>query len=67
MSSVTCAAYHTEALIRHRDLIVDFVEMNGYLQISQINRQMSGTLACQAVNGVEPRAIRKMRLDIRCE
>ncbi|KAH9283817.1 Opioid-binding protein/cell adhesion molecule -like protein [Echinococcus granulosus] len=48
-----------------KSLSVDFVEMNGYLQISQINRQMSGTLACQAVNGVEPKAVRKMRLDIR--
>ncbi|KAL5968349.1 hypothetical protein TSMEX_003941, partial [Taenia solium] len=48
-----------------KGLGADFVEMNGYLQISQINRQMSGTLACQAVNGVEPKAIRKMRLDIR--
>ncbi|VDD82564.1 unnamed protein product [Mesocestoides corti] len=42
-----------------------FVEMNGYLQISQINRQMSGTLVCQAVNGIEPKAIRKSKLDIR--
>ncbi|VDK22936.1 unnamed protein product [Taenia asiatica] len=50
-----------------KGLGADFVEMNGYLQISQINRQMSGTLACQAVNGVEPKAIRKMRLDIRCQ
>ncbi|VUZ53748.1 unnamed protein product [Hymenolepis diminuta] len=48
-----------------KGLNADFVEMNGYLQISHINRQMSGTLACQAINGVEPRAIRKMRLDIR--
>ncbi|VDM33640.1 unnamed protein product [Hydatigera taeniaeformis] len=52
-------------IAEHHDRIVDFVEMNGYLQISQINRQMSGTLACQAVNGVEPKATRKMRLDIR--
>ncbi|KAM7538062.1 hypothetical protein Aperf_G00000074094 [Anoplocephala perfoliata] len=48
-----------------KGLHAEFVEMNGYLQISQINRQMSGTLACQAMNGVEPKAIQKMRLDIR--
>ncbi len=48
-------------------IIEEFVEMNGYLQISHLNRQMSGTLACQAFNGVKPRALRKMQLDIRCK
>nr|VZI32112.1 unnamed protein product [Spirometra erinaceieuropaei] len=42
-----------------------FIEMNGYLQVSHLDRKLSGLLACQAVNGVEPRAVREMLLDVR--
>uniref|UniRef100_A0A5K3FC48 Ig-like domain-containing protein n=1 Tax=Mesocestoides corti TaxID=53468 RepID=A0A5K3FC48_MESCO len=63
------AHFDTDGFEYARDVLkglgATFVEMNGYLQISQINRQMSGTLVCQAVNGIEPKAIRKSKLDIR--